>query len=111
MHKWNTLVATTLICSAALSAPVLAQEQSPDMAPDAIVACPSQQELEQVIGSSGEVRSEECTTIDVSHLTGAGSELCLIDFGLDQGFLGRLRDAAFPTQWWVRCDQLAAALR
>lgn len=77
---------------------------------DSPIACPSQQELEQVIGSDGQILPEGCTLIDVSRLRSDGEALCLIDFSLDQGFLGRLRDAAFPSQWWVRCADLEAAL-
>ena len=75
-----------------------------------IVACPDQPALEQSINSAGSIMPEECTTLQVNSLRSANGELCLIDFGLDQGFIGQLRDAAFPTQWWVRCDDLAAAI-
>lgn len=71
------------------------------------VACPTQAELEQAIGSQGSIMPEECTTLQINSLSSENGELCLIDFGIDEGFLGRLRDAAFPTQWWVQCDDLA----
>lgn len=74
------------------------------------VACPSQQDLEQLMSSNGDIRPEDCTVIDVSKLSSDGQELCLIDFGVDEGFLGRLREVAMPSQWWVRCDDLEAAL-
>lgn len=75
------------------------------------IACPSQQELEQAVGSAGEIRPDECTTIEISKLSSDGMDLCLIDFGIDEGFLGRLRDVAMPSQWWVRCDDLENALQ
>ena len=79
--------------------------------PNSMVACPSQSALEQSINSQGAISPDECTTLQVNTLTSDSDSLCLIDFGTDQGFLGRLRDAAFPTQWWVSCDQLAAAIQ
>ena len=79
-------------------------------ASEPLTACPSQSGLEQAINSSGAIMPEECTTLQVTSLTSDNGELCLIDFGLDQGFIGRLRDAAFPTQWWVSCDVLAGQL-
>ena len=75
-----------------------------------VVACPSQDELEQSINSAGSITPDDCTTLQLNSLTSDNGDLCLIDFGLDQGFIGQLRDAAFPTQWWVRCDDLAAAV-
>lgn len=74
-----------------------------------IVACPTQGELEQSIGSEGSIMPDACTTLEINSLTSDNGELCLIDFGQDQGFLGQLRDAAFPTQWWVACDDLIGA--
>lgn len=77
---------------------------------NSMVACPSQSALEQSINSQGAISPDECTTLQVNSLTTDSGSVCLIDFGTDQGFLGRLRDAAFPTQWWVSCDQLTAAI-
>ncbi|WP_297110522.1 hypothetical protein [uncultured Devosia sp.] len=74
------------------------------------VACPSQQDLEQFVSSNGDIQPEDCTVIDISKLTSEGQELCLIDFGVDEGFLGRLREVAMPSQWWVRCEDLELAL-
>lgn len=76
-----------------------------------VVACPTQGELEQVIGSDGAITAEGCTTLQVNALSTEHGDLCLIDFGLDEGFLGRIRDAAFPTQWWIKCDELVAKVR
>jgi len=95
---------------AAPASAALAQDASSSAA-NAMVACPSQSALEQSISSEGAISPDECTTLEVNTLTSDSGDLCLIDFGTDEGFLGRLRDAAFPTQWWVPCDQLAAAIR
>ncbi len=75
-----------------------------------IVACPDQGGLEQSINSAGSIMPEECTTLQINSLTSDNGELCLIDFSLDEGIIGQLRDAAFSSQWWVRCADLAAAL-
>ena len=108
------LRATTLAAAASLVlvsvSTVLAQTDARPETPEP-VACPSQQGLEQAIGSSGDIFPEDCTVINVSKLTSGGEELCLIDFGVDEGFLGRLRDVAMPSQWWVRCSDIEAALQ
>lgn len=109
MLQQKSLAVLILVSAGSVSLPAHAQLTAADDV-GAITACPSQQELEQIIDSAGDIESDECTTISVSRLTSSGAELCLVDFGMDQGFLGRLRDAAFPTQWWVRCDQFKAAL-
>lgn len=83
--------------------------QSPSEA-GGIVACPDQNGLEQSINSAGSIMPEECTTLQLNSLTSDNGDLCLIDFSLDEGFIGQLRDAAFPSQWWVRCADLTAAL-
>ena len=74
-----------------------------------MVACPTQLGLEQSIGSQGTILPDDCTRLQVNALTSENEALCLIDFGLDEGLLGQLRDAAFPSQWWVECDKLAEA--
>ena len=103
------LACTALIAGGLFTLPAAAQTAvAPDASP---VACPSQQELEQTVNSAGAIRSEGCTVIDVSRLMSDGQELCLIDFGTDQGFIGRLQNAAFPTQGWVQCSDLEAALQ
>ena len=91
-----------------LAAPASSAWAQTEPASEPVVACPTQSELEQAISSSGSIIPEECTTLQVNSLTSDNGELCLIDFGLDEGFIGRLRDAAFPSQWWVRCDALAS---
>ncbi len=74
-----------------------------------MIACPSQLGLEQSIGSEGTILPDDCTRLQVNALTSDNEALCLIEFGLDEGLLGQLRDAAFPSQWWVECDKLAEA--
>lgn len=87
-------------------APLSGWAQAPASESD-MVACPSQLELEQSIESEGAILPDECTRLQVNALSSESGVLCLIDFGLDEGFLGQLRDAAFPSQWWVECDKLA----
>ncbi|MHA6297476.1 hypothetical protein [Devosia sp. CAU 1758] len=108
MSRHTAILAAALVFAAASMPASMAQDTIIDTSP---VACPSQQELEQAISSEGSILSEECIEIDVSRLMSNSVELCLIDFGADEGFLGRLRDAAFPTQWWVECSDLEAALQ
>ena len=75
-----------------------------------MLACPSQSELEQSINSDGAITPDDCTTLQVNSLRSDSGDLCLIEFGQDEGLIGSLRDAAFPSQWWVSCDALAARL-
>lgn len=91
--------------------PAIASGQESGAIERPVVACPTQDELEQVVGSDGQIRPDGCTTLQVNALSTERGDICLIDFGLDEGFLGRIRDAAFPTQWWVKCEDLAANVR
>lgn len=72
-------------------------------------ACPSQQELEQVIGSDGKFTPEACRDLTVTKVKSGKAEICVLDFepGGDPGFVERLRSAAVPTQWWVSCQNLS----
>lgn len=93
-----------------LSTASFAQSTSP--AKPGVTACPTQSDLEQSINSDGSITPDDCTTLQVNSLTAdSGAELCLIDFDVEKGIIGQIRDAAFPTQWWVKCDDLVLALQ
>ncbi|WP_417308433.1 hypothetical protein [Devosia sp.] len=105
------LIRPALLISIALplamhAAPSVAQT----MTDGPLTACPSQGELEQTLNSDGTIVPDACTTLEVNSLRSDNGELCLIDFSMDEGVIGTLRDAAFPSQWWVKCDELAARL-
>ena len=105
-----TRLPIVLTCALPLAIlPIPGWSQTP--AAGGITACPSQGELEQTINSDAAIVPDDCTTLEVNSLRSENGELCLIDFGIDEGFLGRLRDVAFPSQWWMKCEDLAAALR
>lgn len=78
---------------------------------DTIYACTSQQELEQTVQSSGSIVPDGCRTLSVESLTSDTEKLCLLSFAAgEEDFLGQLQEAAAPSEWWLRCDALAAAL-
>ena len=73
-------------------------------------ACPSQQELEQTLGSSGRFVPDTCRQLAITTVQTGKGDVCVLDFraGKDPGILDRLADATVPTQWWVACDSLKA---
>jgi hypothetical protein len=106
MHP-RIITAACTVVAFGLGHPALGQ---PTTAQDEVVACPSQQELEQVLASNGTIASDDCWTININSLVSNGERLCLLDFSASGGsILSRLQSAAMPTQWWVRCDALTQA--
>lgn len=92
-----------LLIAALMMAPALLAK-----AEDPLIACPSQQELEQVLQSGGDLIPEECRRLIVSRVETAAGPLCMIDFQpRNPGMLDRLTAVAAPMQWWVRCEVLA----
>ena len=83
---------------------VQAQEQK------AFPACPSQQELEQSLGSNGRFVPDKCRQLSITKVQSARGDVCVLNFesGKDPGILDRLADATIPTQWWVACESLQA---
>ncbi|MCF1504811.1 hypothetical protein [Afifella sp. H1R] len=92
--------AATALITLAIAAPAAAQERFP--------ACQSQQSLQQIIGSNGELMPSDCRNLTITRLESDSGSLCLIDFSnAGGGVVQALRDAAMPEKWWVRCDQLS----
>lgn len=80
------------------------------VAQESIPMCESQQELEQVLGSSGQIMPDGCRNVAVSELEQDGQRLCLLDFSTgDEGFVDQLRDVAVSQQWWAACEDIAAS--
>ncbi|MDQ0325115.1 hypothetical protein J2R99_000964 [Rhodopseudomonas julia] len=92
--------ATAAFTALAFAEPAAAQERFP--------ACQSQQSLQQIIGSNGELMPSDCRNLTITRLKSDSGSLCLIDFSnAGGGVVQALRDAAMPEKWWVRCDQLS----
>ena len=72
-------------------------------------ACPSQQGVDQVVGSQGRFVPPDCRQLTITRVQSGTTELCVLNFepSGDPGFLDQLRRAAVPTQWWVSCENLA----
>jgi hypothetical protein len=100
------MIRTTLLSAAFSLSFAVAAAQEP------IPACESQQELEQVLGSDGQITPDGCRNVTVSVLDIDGQRLCLLDLSAGgEGLVDRLREAAISERWWVRCDDLTAAVR
>ena len=71
-------------------------------------ACPSQDKMQQVLGSNGKYVPDDCRKLTVTRIRSGNTDFCLLDFETfgDPGFLDKLRSAAVPTQWWVACENL-----
>lgn len=97
----STVIAVLLLCLAAPAA----------NAREAIVACQSQQELEQLISSDGRILPDGCRNISITPLDSGGEQLCLIDFSAgDEGIVSQLREVAVNEAWWVRCGDLGTGV-
>jgi hypothetical protein len=79
-----------------------ASASSPAFAQLSFPACESQQEIEQVIQSQGELMPEGCRTVTITAVDTPAGELCVLVFEQeDPGVVGAITQAAVPTQWWV----------
>lgn len=82
------------------------------VAQEGIPACQEQQQLEQVLGSDGEIMPEGCRRMNISVLESDGERLCLVDLsGADEGIVERLQEVAVEQRWWVPCEDIGAAVR
>lgn len=96
----KTPLAGVAACVALLSGPAFAQSS--------LMACESQQSLEQSLQSDGGIMPDDYRPISVARLSTEGQELCLIDLSQsDGGIISSLRDVAAPDQWWVLCSDRA----
>ena len=87
----------------AVATPAIAQGER------SFTACPSQQKMEQVVGSQNRFNPEDCRKLTITRVQSGATELCVLDFAreADAGFLDQLKRAAVPQQWWVACDDLS----
>ncbi len=94
-----------IVTLALLALPAAASAQTPS----GLIACQSQQELEQLLASDGDFMPDGCRNVAVTNLESEHGNICVIDFqpGANPGVLDRLTDAALPTQWWVSCADLS----
>jgi hypothetical protein len=92
-------VVIPLALTVSATAPALAQVSFP--------ACESQQEIEQIIQSQGELMPDGCRTITIIPVDSPAGQLCVIDIGEDDpGVIGEIAEAAVPTDWWVACADI-----
>ncbi len=93
----------TLAALLASAAPAFAQAER------SFTVCPTQQEMEQVVGSQNRFAPDDCRKLTITRVRSGSAELCVLDFGRsgDAGFIDKLKRAAVPQQWWVVCDDLS----
>ena len=83
-------------------APAAAQETT-------LTACESQQEMEQVIQSDGDLMPDGCQTLTITSVETDAAELCVLNFeAADPGVLDALQEEVTTTQWWVDCAELTS---
>ena len=108
--KITALAAATLVCSAFAASAQTTVPATADADGASFPACQSQQDLQQVINSDGKLMPSGCRELTIIPVKSGDGRLCVIDFSkAGDGVLQSLRDAAMPSQWWVRCDSLAPA--
>ncbi|MBB4003512.1 hypothetical protein [Aurantimonas endophytica] len=104
MVRFAALALASASLAAAASAPAMAQDAP---ARQSFAACTTQQDLEQILNSDGQLMPDGCRSLSITPVRSENGTLCVIDFsGESQGVLQNLRDAASPDQWWVQCDSL-----
>ncbi|MDZ5697549.1 hypothetical protein [Chelativorans sp. M5D2P16] len=90
----------------------LAMTSAAAVAQGSIPACPEQQQLEQVLGSNGDIMPEGCRNVNISVLESDGDRLCMVDLsGSGEGVVEQLREAAVDQRWWMRCQDVEEAMR
>jgi hypothetical protein len=69
--------------------------------------CETQQQLEQLLQSDGQIMPEGCRHATVVTVESAAGTVCALDLSPDdEGILERLRDVAVTTRWWTDCRNL-----
>lgn len=74
-----------------------------------LIACRTQQEIEQVMGSDARFRPDGCRALTITRIRSGDGEVCVLNFEAagEEGVIERLRDVATQTQWWVDCAKIA----
>src|SRR5688572_4562745 len=109
LRRSAMLFRSLFLCAALGGLPFAAAWPSLAQTDRSFPACPSQQGVEQVVGSQGRFVPSDCRQLTITRVQSGTTELCVLNFepGGDPGFLDKLRSAAVPTQWWVSCENLA----
>ncbi|MGE0224056.1 MAG: hypothetical protein AB7F35_26520 [Acetobacteraceae bacterium] len=102
MHRIKALGAATGLVLATLPlASALGAE------PRSVLACPTREQLEQVIQSNGAVTPDSCRRITITAVDSPAGSLCLMKFGANNnGIIGTLKDMAADTEWWTPCRNI-----
>ncbi|QKT02990.1 hypothetical protein HUS23_03780 [Ectothiorhodospiraceae bacterium 2226] len=99
MAFWRNIL--TAVAIAGLAVNVGAAE------PEGFMVCESQQELEQLLQSDGQIVPDGCRFATVATVRSTAGTLCSFDLEPeDEGVWQQLRDAAVTTRWWTECDNL-----
>lgn len=68
--------------------------------------CTSQQAVEQVVQSRGEIWPDGCRRVRVTRLATNAGEVCRVELGPEEGVAGALRDVVSTNEWWTPCANL-----
>ncbi|KAA0574528.1 hypothetical protein [Azospirillum sp. Sh1] len=96
-------------CLFAGTACVLAWIAAPSQATaqDAVVACHTQQQIEQLVRDKGQIMPDGCRNIWIRTVNRPTGDLCVLDISqTNGGITGAIVEATTDTQWWVRCRDL-----
>jgi hypothetical protein len=84
---------------------------SPAMADGDLTLCRSQQSIEQVMETDGQLDPDDCRPARITRLDSDAGPVCVLNLSDGGGtFLGDLREMAETGEWWLPCDALRAAL-
>ncbi|MCB8836647.1 hypothetical protein [Aurantimonas sp. VKM B-3413] len=110
MARVPTFIAAAALLLPGLAGSALAQDATGASAQRTVSACQSEQDLQQVINSDGQLSPDGCRQITITPVRSENGQLCVLDFANgDEGIINQLRSAAMPDKWWVRCDSLTGA--
>ncbi|WP_434620950.1 hypothetical protein [Azospirillum sp. B2RO_4] len=74
---------------------------------DAVVACHTQQQIEQLVRDNGQIMPDGCRNIRIRTVNRPTGDLCVLDISqTNGGITGAIVEATTDTQWWVRCRDL-----
>jgi hypothetical protein len=102
-----TCILQTCLFAAAACAVAWGAAPAPASAQDAVVACHTQQQIEQLVRDNGQIMPEGCRNIRIRTVNRPTGDLCVLDTSQDNGGItGAIVEATTDTQWWVRCRDL-----
>ncbi len=102
-----TRILQTCLFACAACAVAWIASPSPASAQDAVVACHTQQQIEQLVRDKGQIMPDGCRNIRIRTVNQPTGDLCVLDISqTNGGITGAIVAATTDTDWWVRCRDL-----